>query len=56
MGVTGAQAVVDPAVLEASVRDVLNVIASRHMAVLEPIKITISNFPHKHPIDQINCS
>lgn len=50
MGVTGAQAVVDPAVLEASVRDVLNVIASRHMAVLEPIKITISNFPHKHPI------
>ncbi|XP_054016254.1 probable glutamine--tRNA ligase isoform X1 [Hylaeus anthracinus] len=44
MGVTGAQAIVDPAVLEACVRDVLNGTASRHMAVLDPIKVTISNF------------
>ncbi|CAK9807281.1 Probable glutamine--tRNA ligase [Anthophora plagiata] len=50
MGVTGAQTVVDPSVLEACVRDVLNVIASRHMAVLEPLKITISNFPHENPV------
>ncbi|XP_076392899.1 glutaminyl-tRNA synthetase [Megachile rotundata] len=50
MGVTGAQAVVDPAVLEASVRDVLNLTASRHMVVLDPIKVTINNFPHKNPI------
>ncbi|XP_034186948.1 glutaminyl-tRNA synthetase [Osmia lignaria lignaria] len=50
MGVTGAQAVVDPAVLEACVRDVLNLTASRHMVVLDPIKITISNFPHENPI------
>lgn len=50
MGVTGAQAVVDPAVLEACVRDVLNLTASRHMVVLNPIKITISNFPHENPI------
>ncbi|KOC59075.1 putative glutamine--tRNA ligase [Habropoda laboriosa] len=50
MGVTGAQAVVDPSVLEACVRDVLNVTASRYMAVLEPLKITISNFPHENPI------
>ncbi|XP_076237813.1 glutaminyl-tRNA synthetase [Calliopsis andreniformis] len=50
MGVTGAQAVVDPAVLEACVRDVLNVTATRHMAVLDPLKITISNFPHENPI------
>lgn len=50
MGVTGAQAVVDPAVLEACVRDVLNVTASRHMAVLDPVKVTISNFPHENPI------
>ncbi|XP_033354259.1 probable glutamine--tRNA ligase isoform X2 [Bombus vosnesenskii] len=50
MGVTGAQVIVDPAVLEASVRDFLNVTASRHMAVLEPLKVTISNFPHENSI------
>ncbi|XP_031827512.2 glutaminyl-tRNA synthetase isoform X1 [Nomia melanderi] len=50
MGVTGAQAIVDPAVLEACVRDVLNVTATRHMAVLDPIKVTISNFPHENPV------
>lgn len=47
MGVTGAQATVDPAVLEASVRDVLNVTAPRHMVVLDPLKITISNYSEK---------
>ncbi|XP_076646067.1 glutaminyl-tRNA synthetase [Halictus rubicundus] len=50
MGVTGAQAVVDPIVLEACVRDVLNVTAARHMAVLDPLKVTISNFPHENPV------
>ncbi|EFN60585.1 Probable glutaminyl-tRNA synthetase [Camponotus floridanus] len=50
MGVTGAQATVDPAVLEASVRDVLNLTAPRFMVVLEPIKLTIRNFPHKKPL------
>lgn len=50
MGVTGAQAVVDPGALEAAVRDVLNVTAPRHMAVLEPIKVTIVNFPQESPI------
>ena len=50
MGITGAQAIIDPAVLEASVRDVLNLTASRHMVVLEPLKVTISNFPHENAI------
>lgn len=50
MGITGAQVTIDPAVLEASVRDVLNLTASRHMVVLEPLKVTISNFPHEHAI------
>ncbi|XP_050464256.1 probable glutamine--tRNA ligase [Cataglyphis hispanica] len=50
MGVTGAQATVDPAVLEAAVRDVLNLIAPRFMVVLEPIKLTIRNFPHEKTI------
>lgn len=47
MGVTGAQATVDPAALEAAVRDVLNLTAPRHMVVLEPIKLTIKNFTHE---------
>lgn len=44
MGVTGAQATVDPAMLEASVRDVLNVTAARTFAVLEPLKVTLANY------------
>ncbi|KYQ47683.1 putative glutaminyl-tRNA synthetase [Trachymyrmex zeteki] len=44
MGVTGVQATIDPAALEAAVRDVLNLTTPRHMVVLEPIKLTIKNF------------
>uniref|UniRef100_A0A2M4BF95 glutamine--tRNA ligase n=1 Tax=Anopheles marajoara TaxID=58244 RepID=A0A2M4BF95_9DIPT len=50
MGLTGAQTSIDPAVLEASVRDVLNVTARRTMAVLVPLKIVINNYPHNGPI------
>lgn len=50
MGVTGAQATVDPAAFEAAVRDVLNLIAPRHMVVLEPIKLTIKNFAQEKTI------
>uniref|UniRef100_A0A1A9WRW2 Probable glutamine--tRNA ligase n=1 Tax=Glossina brevipalpis TaxID=37001 RepID=A0A1A9WRW2_9MUSC len=46
MGVTGAQISVDPTMLEASVRDVLNVTAPRRLVVLNPLKITLSNFPY----------
>ncbi|XP_076313603.1 glutaminyl-tRNA synthetase [Tachypleus tridentatus] len=46
MGLTGAQISVDPQMLEACVRDVLNTTAPRTMAVLEPLKVTIVNFPH----------
>ncbi|KFM68600.1 putative glutamine--tRNA ligase, partial [Stegodyphus mimosarum] len=42
LGVTGAQSVVDPQMLEAHVRDVLNTTAPRAMAVLEPLKVSIS--------------
>lgn len=41
MGVTGAQSIVDPMMLEASVRDVLNDTAPRIMVVFHPLKITI---------------
>ncbi|KAH8284209.1 hypothetical protein KR054_012238 [Drosophila jambulina] len=50
MGVTGAQIAVDPAMLEAAVRDVLNVTAPRRLVVLEPLKVTIKNFPHAGPV------
>lgn len=50
IGVTGAQATVDPAALEAAVRDVLNLTATRSMVVLEPIKLTIKNFPQEKSI------
>lgn len=48
MGVTGAQSVVDPMVLEASVRDVLNETAPRVMVVFNPLKVTIVNDTHKN--------
>uniref|UniRef100_A0A0A9YX86 glutamine--tRNA ligase n=2 Tax=Lygus hesperus TaxID=30085 RepID=A0A0A9YX86_LYGHE len=41
VGVTGAQAVVDPSMLEATVRDVLNNTAPRTMVVLDPITVEI---------------
>lgn len=44
MGVTGAQAIVDPQMLESEVQDYLNITASRTMVVLEPLKIIITNF------------
>ena len=50
MGVTGAQAVVDPGILEAAVIDVLSVTAPRHIIVLDPIKLTIVNYSKDTPI------
>ncbi|KAM7442173.1 putative glutamine--tRNA ligase, partial [Porites harrisoni] len=44
VGVTMAQTVTDPLLLESCVRDELNVTAPRVMAVLDPIKVTIQNF------------
>ncbi len=50
LGVTGAQGTVDPQMLEASVRDVLNLTAPRKLVVLEPLKVTIKNFPESKAI------
>ncbi|XP_055939600.1 probable glutamine--tRNA ligase [Argiope bruennichi] len=49
LGVTGAQSIVDPQMLEAHVRDVLNNTAPRTMAIVEPLKVRIS-LPCKTPI------
>ena len=43
MGVTGATMVVDPAMLDAFVRNHLNVHAPRTMVVLEPLKVNLVN-------------
>ncbi|KAK9736174.1 tRNA synthetases class I (E and Q), anti-codon binding domain [Popillia japonica] len=50
LGVTGAQGTVDPAMLEAYVRDYLNNTAPRAMVILEPLKIVIENYPHNGPL------
>lgn len=51
LGVTGSQSVVDPSMLDAFVRDELNNTAPRVMAVLDPLKVIIKNFPHPDSIE-----
>lgn len=50
MGLTGALSSVEPAMLESMVRDVLNTTAPRAMAVLNPLRVRITNFPSKMPL------
>jgi glutaminyl-tRNA synthetase len=45
IGVARADSVVDVAMLEASIRDILNKSALRRMAVLKPLKVVIENYP-----------
>lgn len=45
VGVTVAQTTMEPHLLEACVRDVLNDTAPRAMAVLESLRVIITNFP-----------
>lgn len=51
VGVTMAQTTTDISLLEACVRTVLNQTAPRAMAVLEPLKVTIENFPQDSKIE-----
>jgi glutaminyl-tRNA synthetase len=46
VGVTMAQTHTDLSLLESCVRTVLNLTAPRTMAVLEPLKVTIENYPN----------
>jgi glutaminyl-tRNA synthetase len=45
IGVARADSLVDVAMLEASIREVLNKSAPRRMAVLRPLKVVIENYP-----------
>lgn len=44
IGVTKAESVIPYSVLERNLRDDLNVVAERRMAVLKPLKVVLSNF------------
>ncbi len=45
VGVARANSVVDVALLEATIRETLNSVAERRMAVLHPLKVIIENYP-----------
>lgn len=51
LGLTGSLSAVDPQLLEACVRDSLNLTAPRVMCVVEPMKVTITNFPHGQNVE-----
>jgi len=51
VGVTMAQTTTDISMLESCVRTVLNLTAPRANAVLEPLKVTIENYPHESMIE-----
>ncbi|GJM06379.1 MAG: glutamine--tRNA ligase [marine bacterium B5-7] len=62
IGVSKQDSIIDFSILENHVRDVLNVEALRRMAVLDPIKVIITNYPEdetntlsvpNHPQDEI---
>ncbi len=55
IGVTKFSGVTDIALLEHTVREYLNKIAERKMVVLNPIKLTITNWPDKDKYETMNA-
>src|SRR6188474_2712442 len=55
IGVAKANSVVDAAVFDFSVREVLNKTASRRMAVLRPLKVTLDNYP-EGKVEELDAS
>uniref|UniRef100_UPI00358DE5DD glutamine--tRNA ligase isoform X2 n=1 Tax=Myxine glutinosa TaxID=7769 RepID=UPI00358DE5DD len=53
VGVTGAQTTTEPHLLEACVREVLNDYAPRAMAVMEPLRVVITNLPADAPSEVV---
>ena len=56
VGITKFDGVTDVAVLEHCVREELNASAPRYLAVLDPLKVTITNYPEEgvEPLDAVN--
>ena len=44
------QTVIEPSMLDSCISEVLDVTAKRVMAVFEPLKVVITNFPQIEPI------
>ncbi len=55
IGVTKSESVVDYSVLEFCIREDLNKIADRRMAVINPLKITIENYPEDLKDDELEA-
>ena len=56
VGVTKFDGITSMALLEHCIREELNSTASRYMAVLDPLKVTITNYPEEgvEPLDAVN--
>jgi glutaminyl-tRNA synthetase len=54
IGVAKAQSLVDPAMLDHSIRELLNRTAARRMAVLRPLKLVIENYP-EHQTEELDA-
>ncbi|MDD3886837.1 MAG: glutamine--tRNA ligase/YqeY domain fusion protein [Victivallaceae bacterium] len=56
VGITKFDGVTDVALLEHCVRDELNASSPRYLAVLDPLKVTITNYPAEgvEPLDAVN--
>lgn len=52
-GVTKVNSVTDVAILESEIRDELNRTAERRMAVLDPVKVVISNWPGDNHTEEV---
>lgn len=55
IGVTKAESIVDYSVLEFCIREDLNKIAQRRMAVINPLKVTIENYPDDLKDDELDA-
>lgn len=51
IGISRSDSVIDMSILEACVRDTLNITAKRALCVLDPIKVVIENYPDGHVQD-----
>jgi len=55
IGISRSDSVIDISILEACVRDALNKTAKRALAVLEPLKIVIENYP-EHQVESLSAA
>lgn len=54
IGISKVDSMTDMSILEASIRDDLNVVAPRTMAIIDPVRVVIENYP-EHKIESIHA-